>query len=322
LADRLKAMTPDVVVSHHVWPLVVFGPVLKTFNSPVCVYLHGPMSGSGFLERSAARQRPSRVIGVSRHTLASFRPYFPAVPSEVIHYPMPFPARDFEMTCEDKQQLRESLRTSRDSIVILQASRIEERKGLDNLLTALHSLLDIPNWVCWIAGGSQRSNEAKYLVALQRQTSILGLENRVRFLGERQDVQRLMGTSDIYCQGNRGPEGFSLAFLEALSASLPIVTTAIGGAPEMIDDSCGRLVTVDKPTALSDRLRELISDVSLRQRLGAAGAKRARQLSDPVNQLERIRSAFTSTIASHDPDRESCKVLPVVADKRRERMSV
>ena len=69
-----------------------------------------------------------------------------------------------------------------------------------------------------------------------------GLAERVRFLGERADVPDLLGAADIHCQPNSSPEPFGLAFVEALHAALPVVTSDAGGAREIVTPACGVLV--------------------------------------------------------------------------------
>ena len=61
------------------------------------------------------------------------------------------------------------------------------------------------------------------------------------------DVPRLLAAADIHCQPNISPEPFGIAFIEALAAGLPVVTSAIGGAIEIVDDTCGRLVPASDP---------------------------------------------------------------------------
>jgi glycosyltransferase involved in cell wall biosynthesis len=107
----------------------------------------------------------------------------------------------------------------------------------------------------------------------------------VRFLGERRDVAACMRAADIHCQPNTGPEPFGLAFVEALYAGLPVVTTALGGALEIVTDACGVLVPAGDAAALTRALRRLILDPDARRRLGSAGPSRARELCDPSRQL-------------------------------------
>ena len=64
----------------------------------------------------------------------------------------------------------------------------------------------------------------------------------MRWLGQRRDVPELLAAADIYCQPNVGAEPFGIVFVEALYTGLPVVTTALGGALEIIDASCGVLV--------------------------------------------------------------------------------
>ena len=119
---------------------------------------------------------------------------------------------------------------------------MEAWKGHRLLLEALGRLRHVPGWVLWVAGGAQRPYEARYLAELEAQATELGIRGRVRFLGQRSDVPRLLRAADIHCQPNLGPEPFGIAFIEALQARLPVVTTAMGGPLEIIDGSCGVLV--------------------------------------------------------------------------------
>jgi len=149
-------------------------------------------------------------------------------------------------------------------------------------------LRDLPNWIAWIVGGAQRPRELSYLNSLKKAAVTLGIANRVMFLGQRSDVPRILAAADIHCQPNTGPEPFGITFVEALYAGIPVVTTAMGGAQEIVDDSCGILVRPDDPEALAAALRHLVQEGGLRKRLGAAGPNRARQLCDPATQIAKL----------------------------------
>ncbi len=118
----------------------------------------------------------------------------------------------------------------------------------------------------------------------------LNISARVRFLGERGDVSRVLGAADIYCQPNSSAEPFGIALVEALAAGLPVVTTALGGPREIIDGPCGITVAPGDRIALSEHLHALIENEGERRRLGANGPRRAVLLCDPRRQLERLRS--------------------------------
>ena len=114
----------------------------------------------------------------------------------------------------------------------------------------------------------------------------------MRWLGERQDVPRLLAAADVHCQANIAPEPFGVTYVEALAAGLPVVASAAGGAIEIVDDSCGVLVPPGDSEALARALERLIVDRGLRAKLAAGAPARARHLSDPATQMSRLAQAL------------------------------
>jgi L-malate glycosyltransferase len=102
--------------------------------------------------------------------------------------------------------------------------------------------------------------------------------DRVRFLGSHADVPDLLvslGAADLFVLSSR-MEGLPLAVLEAMAQSLPVVTTRVGGVPEVVDDErTGLLVPSDDSAALAAAIGRLARDAARRARLGAAGRARA-----------------------------------------------
>jgi glycosyltransferase involved in cell wall biosynthesis len=286
LRERLDASMPDVVICHQAWPQAVFGPAVKAAGLPLVFWEHTGGTGGHWLERWARRTVPDLAVFNSRHTANVFAPFYRGVPTAWVHYPilMERPAADF-----DRDRVRRELGTAPGDTVIVQVSRMEPRKGQDACLQALARLRDAPGWTCWQVGGAQQPREERYLNRLREAATRLGIEDRVRFTGERADVPALLRAADVFCQPNHTPEAFGLTFVEALSAGLPVVTTAIGGALEIVDGTCGVLVPAGDVTALSDGLRRLIQDEELRLRLQQRAPGRARELCDAKRQVRRIR---------------------------------
>jgi len=179
--------------------------------------------------------------------------------------------------------------------VVVIASRFERLKGHAALLRALAGVSG--EWSLWIVGGAQRAAEREYLSELDSLSQSLRIAERVRMFGERADVPRILQAADVLCQPNTAPEAFGLVFVEALLARLPVVTTAVGGALEIVTPECGVLVPGDDARALTRALQRLIDDPALRRGLGTAGPARARALCDPERQLAHLHELLQPVAA-------------------------
>src|SRR5262249_7330287 len=151
----------------------------------------------------------------------------------------------------------------------------EPWKGHDVLLQSLAALRDVPKWTCWIAGDAQNPAEVRWLRKLHTIALRLGTYQRIRFLGHRSDISTLLHAADVYCQANSSPEPFGIAFVEALQAGIPVVTTTFDDAHEVVDPTCGVLVPSKQPEALAEALRKLFENALERRRLGDGGPRRA-----------------------------------------------
>jgi glycosyltransferase involved in cell wall biosynthesis len=286
LRTLLAREQPDIVICHSCWPHVLFAPVVRAQNLHLAFWAHDYYRGRHWLERWSRWTSPDIILANSWFTQSFMDNLFPGVHREVIYPPVtPFASKDRE---NNRIMIRRELRTPEDAVVIVQACRLERLKGHNLLLDALGRLASLPRWVCWIAGGVQRPHEKTYLEELRRKTIALGIEKRVHFLGQRADVPALLAAADIHCQPNTGPEPFGITFVEALYAGLPVVTTALGGALEIIDERCGILVPPDDPKALAAALERLVRDRNLRAQLGSCGPERAGRLCDPSIQVRKL----------------------------------
>lgn len=292
LGESLLERKIDIAICHGPWAYCVFAPAIRAAGSALAFWAHGVHSGQHWLERWAKRTIPDVLIANSRFTAASLRNLFPKMEADVVYCPITPPQiADRE---EVRRRVRKELNTGDDTIVIVQVSRMESWKGQINHLRALAKLKELNKWVCWQVGGAQRRDELDYLNYLQVLARQLGIYDRVRFVGQRADVHCLLSAADIHCQPNDGPEPFGITFIEALYAGLPVVTTDIGAAPEIITASCGVLVPAGDPVELSNALGAMIQDSSLRRALGKAGPGRARELCDPLHQLQNLLAVLTS----------------------------
>jgi glycosyltransferase involved in cell wall biosynthesis len=273
----------DVVMCHMAWPMAMFGATVRRSGLRLAFWAHDAAKGSHWLERWASRVAPDIVIGNSRFTEGTVPLLFPHAPCKIIFYPV-MPSQPPDATA-CRYEIRRALGVADDTVAIIQVSRMEAWKGHHLHLDALAKLKDDPRWICWMVGGAQRPAEQEYMRDIQEKAARLGIGNRVRFLGQRSDVPNLLAAADIFSQPNLGAEPFGIVFIEALAAGLPVVTTAMGGPQEIIDDSCGFLAPPGDADRVAASLRALIESPDLRARLGRHGPERARDLCDPGGRI-------------------------------------
>ena len=289
LREVIRRDEVEVVVCHAPWAYALFAPVARRARTAVVLWQHDAATGRPLIERWARVTPADLVISNSRWTARSAAALQPGVPVQVIYCPVQAPPVIDERA---RLALRVSLSTAPTSIVVLVAARLEPWKGQLRLLRALSSVRDVPDWTLWIAGGAQRPHENAYLRQLEQEARQAGIAERVRWLGERSDMAALMASADILCQPNAAPEPFGVVFAEALLQRLPVVTTDMGGAPEIVDARCGRLVPPNDDRALSAALRDLIIDPALRRTLGGAGPAHAAARCDPAIVMPRLADAL------------------------------
>jgi glycosyltransferase involved in cell wall biosynthesis len=288
LAERLRDDRVDVAVCHQAWPLALFGSIVKAAGVRLVSWVHMAQAGRHWIERLAGRIEPDLIVCNSRFTASTLPPT--STRMEIVYPPLRFaaPAPDA------RSAIRRELSTPADHVVIVQVSRMESLKGQTVCLEALAALRDQPGWTCWQVGGAQRPREQRYLDSLHAKAQQLGIAKRIRVTGARSDVPDVLAASDIFCQPNLGPEGFGISFVEAMAVGVPVVTSAIGGALEIVDDTCGVVVRAGDASALAAALQRLIEDSAARTRLQQGGPPRARALCDPPAQMRVIEKLMAS----------------------------
>ena len=169
------------------------------------------------------------------------------------------------------------------------------RKDYGTLLEALRLLADrgLAFRVALVGDGPDRA-------ALEARCAALGLADRVRFLGERADVDRLLPGMDVFVLSSR-EEGIPNALLEAMAAGRACVATAVGGTPEVLrDGETGWLVPPGEPAALADALGQALTRPAEARRRGEAACRVAREELS-IEAMVRRHEEFYERAAGHDP---------------------
>lgn len=283
LRRMLASRRYDAVVCHAPWPCALAAPVVRRAHRPLLMWVHDMPQVDAWPERAVRRYPPDRCICNSRFTADAVSRWLPDMPRDVIYPPV---LSNPPLDANERRRVRGAVGATDRTTVIVVASRLERYKGHHVLLRAAVRLRG--EFAIWIAGAPQRAHEADYLEELHQLAADPALRARVRFLGDRPDVRRLIAAADIHCQPNTSPEPFGIAFVEALYARVPVVTTATGGAMEIVDAQSGVLLREPTEAALAEALQQLMDNRAGRLMLGAAGPSRARRVSDPESRLRDI----------------------------------
>lgn len=157
---------------------------------------------------------------------------------------------------------RNELGVRDDEALLLWVGRLDPIKGLDVLISAVGRLRTrVPVRLLLAGDGPLRRD-------VECQIASLSLGDVVRLLGRRDDVPRLLKSADVFVFPSR-TEGMPNALLEAMLASLPVVTANVPGCRDVVaHERTGLLVPPDDPAALAAAVDRLLTDASLCRRLG------------------------------------------------------
>jgi glycosyltransferase involved in cell wall biosynthesis len=143
-----------------------------------------------------------------------------------------------------------------------------------------------------IVGDGERRQE---LETLSRE---LGLTDSVRFVGWRRDMVRVYADLDVVALTSLN-EGSPVALIEALASSRPVVSTAVGGVPEVVlNGQTGLTVPVSDVSALAEAVLSLLRDPVLAERLGSAGRQHVYPRYDSSRLVDDVRNLYSRELAA------------------------
>jgi L-malate glycosyltransferase len=172
---------------------------------------------------------------------------------------------------ELRASVRSDLDVGDDELLFMTVANLRPEKGYDVLLDAARIVADCDPPIRIAAVGRGPSSDA-----LRARHAELALGDRFRFLGQRDDVLRLLAGADAFVLASRH-EGLPVALMEATSVGRPIVASRVGGIPQVLEDEVDALlVPAGDPDALAHAMKRLAKDPELRRRLGQHAKQRSK----------------------------------------------
>jgi N-acetyl-alpha-D-glucosaminyl L-malate synthase BshA len=154
--------------------------------------------------------------------------------------------------------------------VLIHLSNFRAVKRIDDVIEIfLRVQREIPSVLLMVGDGPERGR-AEWLAHHN------GIENKVRFLGKRDNIDELIGASDLLLLPSE-TESFGLVALEAMACEVPVVVSRVGGLPEVVTDGReGYLVEVHDVDGMARRAIEILGDEALRLQMGKRGRETAK----------------------------------------------
>ncbi len=187
-------------------------------------------------------------------------------------------------------RLRSRLGLGRDAVIAVYAGRLVAHKGIHVLMAAAREAVrEMPNLHVAILGGSPRHTREDVVATLRAQATDWGVAGRLHLLGHVDEVESYVADADLAVVPSTCADGCPLAAIEALCLGVPVIGSAIGGLPEIVEhDVDGVLVAPGSAPALADAIVRLGRDPDRRVRMSRAAREAARDRFDAVQMSRNV----------------------------------
>lgn len=267
--SAISDFSPDVIIAHNVGVTLVAGVATRRPGRgrvPIVTIFHGVAESDYRHSARILSMFSDRVVTVSRAiakrlTQAGLRTTLVSVIPNAITLP----------TLVDQAQARLEVGVP-DVPIALSLARMVEQKRHDVLLQAWKQ---VPSPAVLLLAGDGQLRAQHVELADE-----LGISDRVRFLGVRSDVPRLLAACSLTVLSSDW-EGLPIAVLESMAAGKPVVSSDVDGVAEAIGDGAGLLVPRRDPIALAAALSALLYDDQTRELAGQAALRIVREQHAP-----------------------------------------
>jgi glycosyltransferase involved in cell wall biosynthesis len=217
-----------------------------------------------------------RVIAISGAVKDQFGADYPASRIDVVYNAIDGDEVRRLAAAGDKRAIRRDLGVPEDARLVGMVGQIARWKGQEFFIRAAALLAPRFPEVFFPIVGDVLFEEWEYKFRLLELVKQLGLERRVVFAGQRENVYPVMKELAVLAHCSIEPEPFGRVVIEAMALGVPVVAADTGAMPEIIDDGGdGLLARADDPAAIAAAIGRLLDDAGLRDRLVTQGRAKA-----------------------------------------------
>jgi L-malate glycosyltransferase len=242
------------------------------------------------------------VVANSRYTARSVRMSAPSAHLEVVHNPVDLERFDPENVDRAEARARLGAAGKREPLLGVLA-QLTPWKGQDTAIEALKLLrkegMDAHLLLIGSAKFTARStrfDNQDYVARLHELVADAGLEDRVSWLGEREDVPELLSALDILLLPS-WEEPFGRAVIEAMALRVPVIASNVGGPSEVVQDGReGYLLAPREPRAWAQAIRRIAESRERADEMGLAGRRRVEQAFTVGGHVEAMLGVYERTV--------------------------
>lgn len=287
MARLFQGLKADVVHTHNPQPLIYGGPAARLSRTPLVHTKHGFNAAPP--RQVWLRKWPGWLaqafVAVSARTAQDARDGHECRPERLsviengIHLDL------YRPNPSSRSEVRRELGIPESAIVVGTVGRLSSVKNQPLLVRALAPLLHHEMRLVLVGDGPDRAD-------VEAEVERSGKANWIQLLGQRLDVPRLLPAFDIFALSSDS-EGLPMVLPEAMACELPIVSTAVGGIPEVVtDNETGYLVPKGDEVGLRESVAKLAAAPGLVKKIGAQGREFALRRYSAESMIERYLQLY------------------------------
>ncbi len=312
-AREVDGTAPDLIHINHRWAARTGLALARRLRVPAVLHLHGRPRPHHYFTDGAALARA--VVANSRFTAQAWD-WWPARRRLAVVY-NGVRLSDFQFHPRRRAAVRRELGLRGDEPVIGCVGRGTAEKGHVYLLRALACLprARIPTTLfIGIPPAGSPADCAPHVREIHRELARLRLQKKVRLLGFRTDVPRLLSALDLLVAPSL-QESFGRVAAEAMAASRPVVATRVGGLVEVVEEGeTGLLTPPADPAALAGAIAALLATPARRERMGEKGRRRAERYFSLEAHIAGMSAVYRAAMLGFPPP---CEIAPAAASMGR-----
>jgi glycosyltransferase involved in cell wall biosynthesis len=303
LAQLTREIKPDLVHANSIRAGMMAAAAAARAPVPTVAHVHDRLP-QGRVPTFMLKRMVHGVDGLFACSSYVAEPLWALHPSPAVKVVYnPVDVNQFDPSAISRETARSRLGLDQTTAVLVVVAQIIPWKAQDDAIRILAELKRVHPDVCLLLVGSPKfTNRAArwdskaFVSRLDQLISSLGVQEEVRFLGERDDVPEVLRAADIALLPS-WEEPFGMCVIEAMAMGLPVLATNVGGPREVITDGKdGLLLPPREPATWAAAAGPLLREKGLRTSMGRAARERVVDEMNTANYVERVLAGYAASL--------------------------